>query len=389
MRSIKYKVLLILFVTSIVPLVVLGYISFIKTTEQTTLSIQSSLEALVRTKNDALEQYIYGTENSARSLADTSIFREYIELLNQDLDPAGQRRFDTLTAQVADLLYAFQEANWGRYHHVFLINRANRIVVSPNHGAFQAGSPSSHLGEDTSSNQWAMKALQTGQTTVSDYSSWVESDHNHQMLFYPLKGRNRTVQAVLGFELQIPHEQQLLESSVNLGETGRIFLATTDGVPIEYQGLDERKRLPSEGLRDLQGEEISRGKRPNADGVEVIDIYLRNNRFPWILVAEIEVAEAFKELYRIQWILLTGLLVTLLIVLGMAIFFANTIVNPIKAITHRMDRVSHGELNIDIGGRDRKDEIGAMIHSFDRLIASLKILLNRMQAQKAARSRQD
>jgi HAMP domain-containing protein len=392
MSSIKNKLLLVMLLVSVLPLLVLGLINFFKISELTTASIQSQLETIVKIKNDALEQYISNTEVSARSLGATPAFAQYLEIANSDIGSVDQARLAALKGEISDLLYAFQRSNWGRYHHVFLIDRSQRIVVSPNKVVAvpnspqaitnTAGSPSSHLNEDTSLNRWATEAFNTGLTTVSDYSSWVESDHNHQMLFYPLKGQRGRVEAVLGFELQIPYEQEILQSNVELGEAGKIFLATTDGIPIVYKGFEDQEKIYSSGFRDLRDKNISSERRPNADGVEVIDIYLKNEKYPWVLVAEIETKQVFAGLYTIQWIMLVGLVLTLIVALLLATSFAGTIVKPINELTQWMDRVSHGELNHNVDEKGRSDEIGAMIKSFNRLIASLKVLLRKYQTQR-------
>lgn len=393
MRSIKWKLILVMLAVAVIPLLMLGTINFLKITDLTTSSIQSQLETVARIKNDALEQYITNTQSAAKYLGSTPAFRRYLDLVSNESGQGDSTLIRNLKNQMSDLIFAFQRTNWGRYHHVFLIDRSEKIVVSPNNvlalpnsalAINTAGSPSSHLGEDTSSNQWAKQAFESGETTVSDYSTWVESDHNHQMLFYPLKGANGRVEAVLGFELQIPYENEILQSNVNLGETGRIFLATTDGIPIVYKGFSEQKRMNTAGFEQLEDKNISSERRPNASGVEVIDIYLKNERYPWVLVAEIEAKEAFASLHKIQWLMAGGLLLTLIVALVLSFTFAGTIVNPIKELTSWMDRVSHGEIEVKAAGANRKDEIGEMVRSFNLLIKSLKVLIRKYQVQKNA-----
>ena len=354
-----------------------GY--FNQTTDIFTKSIQDSLLTIVKSKAGALEDYIDSTKTIGQSMASTDAMQRYIAYQPVELALGEVDLSLELASSVENLLYSFQEAHWGRYHHIFLIDQTKRIVISPNHGIKEKGSPSSHLHEDTSSNRWVVNALLSGEVAVTDYSSWVESDHIHQMLFYPIKNVAGVTKAVVGFELQIPHEEKILTSNFELGETGRVFLATTEGVPILYKGMDNEPPLNTNGLAEAQATGFSSGVRENSSGVEVIDLYLKNEKYPWILVAEIETEEAFRNINQLKKIVLIGFSITLLIAIVLSLVFSNNIVNPIKKLTKQMEKVSLGQFNIKLDQIDRNDEIGSMLKAFDRIVVSLRIVMRRYQ----------
>ncbi len=382
MSSIKTKLLMVLLLMAVVPLATLGIINYYQTTDIFTESIQDFLLAIIKSKEDALESYIEATETTGQAIAETDLLQKYIAYEKKDANIQETASFKEVEKQVENLLYSFQEANWGKYHHIFLIDKSKKIVISPNHGKKVKGSPSSHLNEDTSGNIWAMKALLQGMTGVSDYSSWVESDHSHQMLFFPVKDAYGASQAVIGFELQIPHEEKILTEDFKLGETGRVFLTTADGVPIVYKGIENQTPLNTPGIAEAQATGFSTGLRSNAEGISVIDLYLKHKKYPWILVAEIEAKEAFHSLYSIQTTMLVGLLVTLFIALILSILFSNFIVNPIKRLTKQMESVSLGNLDIKVENMERSDEIGKLVQAFNRIVISLKIAMKNYNKSK-------
>ena len=187
-----------------------------------------------------------------------------------------------------------------------------------------------------------MEALAKGTTGVSDFSSWVESDHSHQMLFFPVKNASGSTRAVLGFELQIPHETKILTENFQLGESGKVFLTTAEGVPIVHKGIDQQKPLGTRGITEARANGFSSGLRSNTEGVEVIDLYLKHEKYPWILVAEIEPREAFHSLYSLQTTLVVALVITFAIAIVFSLFFADLIVNPIRKLTEQMEKISLG-----------------------------------------------
>lgn len=382
MNSIRTKLMIVLLLIALVPLAALGIINYSQTTRVFNESIQDSLLTIVQTKNDRLEQYIEDTEKIGQSISETDILKQYISYPRDASNPEAVTAFSALEKQIENILYSFQEANWGKYHHIFLIDNTKRIAISPNHGAAERGSPSSHVGEDTSGNLWANRAFKQGKTIVSDYSSWVESDHTHQMLFFPVKDTAGVTQAVIGFELQIPYEQALLQENFKLGETGKVFLTTTLGVPIVYQGIESQTALQTSGIAEVRNTGLSSGRRANAEGVDVIDLYLANDTYPWILVAEVEASEAFKSLNAIQTTLIIGLILTLFLVGIISLFFTNLIINPITRLTKQMEEISLGNLNIKIDSLQRKDEIGKLAQAFNRMVQGIKMMMRQNTGRK-------
>jgi methyl-accepting chemotaxis protein len=376
MISIKLKLTIALLLMALVPLATLGTINYFQTTDIFTKSIQKFLLDIARTKEGVLENYITTTESAAQTMAETDIFQEYLSYPeNKYLTPEETSQREVVRKQVENILYSFQETHWKQYHHIFLINKFHEIVVSPNHGKEAKGSPSSHLGEDTSENKWVSQALVKGITTVSDFSSWVESDHNHQMLFFPVKGALGKTQAIIGFELQIPYEQTILTQNLKLGETGSVFLTTTEGVPIVYKSIESQIPLDTQGINEAKKTGFSSGLRHNGEGVEVVDLYLKHKKYPWILVAEVEATEAFHDLKIIQKSMTILSLATFLAVVVLALLLSNLIVKPIKHLTKQIEEVSMGKLDVKVDGMKRKDEIGKLVRAFNRTIASLKITM--------------
>src|SRR5581483_7598571 len=64
-------------------------------------------------------------------------------------------------------------------------------------------------------------------------------------------------------------------------------------------------------------------------------------------------------------IIIVGTLAGLLVSFIIAIFVGRSIVAPIRSITEVMRRLSGGETDLEIGYRDRRDEIGTMAEAID------------------------
>jgi len=382
MNTIKSKVTVLVMLIAIVPITTLGVLNYLKTTESFTESAKDFLYTVVKSKAGELESYIHNAELAGQALAKNDAFQDYIKLVSEGESVDNFQQVKATKKAIENLLYSFQETYWGQYHHVFLIGKNKKIIISPNHGEKVKGSPSGHLNEDVSSNSWAMGALIRGTTEISDFSSWIESDHNHQMLFYPVKDAAGETQAVIGFELQIPYEKEILTKDFELGETGKIFLATLSGVPISYKGMNSAPPLRTAGFSEAQREGISSDVRLNAEGVEVIDVYLKSENHPWILVAEIESDEVLSRVNEMQRYVFIGLFLTVITAITLSIMLANFITKPIKHLTEQMAEVSVGGAEVDVAYLDRNDEIGSLARAFSRIVVSLRLVMDRYKKLK-------
>jgi methyl-accepting chemotaxis protein len=68
---------------------------------------------------------------------------------------------------------------------------------------------------------------------------------------------------------------------------------------------------------------------------------------------------------RNQQIIIYGTLIALIVGILIAFIVGRSIVTPIKSITTVMQRLSAGETDVEIGHRDRHDEIGTMVEAID------------------------
>lgn len=381
MFSIRTKLLFLLLPILLALLAGIGYFNYLKAAEMQARSAEETLRKIASARQAAMVEYVESAEKISSAIAAADIVQTYIELTNRNLRGSNnQETLDRLGKRVENLLHSFQEAHWGRYHRIFLINRSNRIVISPEHGIREKGNPSPLLDEDMSSNPWAMEAMQKGKTRVSDYSIREDSGRGQQMLFNPVRDASNRVQAVIGIELQVPYQQQLLTRDFSNGKTGRIYLLSGKGVPI---ASEDHAPLAGDLLTLVKLNGTSAGRRMNARGREVIGHYRKHDQYPWILATEIETGEVFAGLRELQMMLIAGLAGTLALIAILLWSFAGSIARPVRELTSQVERISLGEFNIEIPDTRRRDEVGKLIEAMQRLVFSLQLVSKKLREAKA------
>lgn len=368
MVKLKIKIMSVSFIIALLPLIVLGFLNINKATEIQSQSVQDFLTSIVKLKETALEEYIEDTEFFAESISMNTITQSYLSTKDESKRDA-----------LEELLYNAQEINWGRYHHVFIADTDGKIILSPNHGVRVKGSPSSHTNSDISASTWFKAALESVQ--VTDYSTFSEADHYHQMLLYPIKNKDGKTLGVLGFELMILYEQKILSDKLDLGKTGQIFLATLDGTPVVHNKGEEKAKLETPGIQDAITNGFSIGHTVNSASVPVIGFYLKNEKHPWILVAEIEEKEAFSSIDAMKNYFMAGLLVTSLLVVILSLVLSNYLVNPIKKISEAANKIAGGDFNAEIPAVSTNDEVQELGDSMLLLTGAIKFLKNEKNAK--------
>ena len=377
--KIKTKFFLVTVLIAVIPIIG-GLVILNNTIQIVEESTEDTIAQVSLLKERALEAYIEETESIGNFFQQSAVVQEYLISLEKESDPK-------LESAVMDLLYSVQETNWGKYHHVFLLDETEKIILSPAHGKVVRGSPSSHVGEDTANNKWAREALTTGVTTISDYSNWTESDHSHQMLFFPLKNLDNITKAVLGFEMQIPYELAILAKDIELGESARAFIVSETGVNITYELSENQVMIDSVGIQKALSEGYYSGAATNENGVKVIGTYRKHDTYPWILAVEIDEKEALKNVHDIRNFFILSILLSTLLVAVIAYSLINNLINPINRLTAVAKSIADGNLQIrsDITSND---EIGAMSQAYNKMADTILESQSDLEAKVKERTKE-
>jgi methyl-accepting chemotaxis protein len=109
--------------------------------------------------------------------------------------------------------------------------------------------------------------------------------------------------------------------------------------------------------------------------------HARGNAFGWVLAIQQDESEVFAQRQRLQLFALGLLGITVVIVLFIALISARALVRPIRSLTEVAERMSMGDLNmqIDIASRD---EIGLLAQAIGRMQTSLRLAMDRLRRKR-------
>jgi len=169
------------------------------------------------------------------------------------------------------------------------------------------------------------------------------------------------------------------------GNTGFAFLVDETGKVVAHQ---IRQFVLTQ--RNLSSHPLVRQYRQDkrSDAVSFTDAsgqqmqgYMRGNKFGWVLAIQQADEEVFAEHRQAEKFAMYLLILTVVLVLLIAWLAARSIVRPINELTEVAERMSMGELDMEIKVKS-KDEIGQLAQAIGRMQTSLSMAIDRLRRRR-------
>jgi methyl-accepting chemotaxis protein len=168
------------------------------------------------------------------------------------------------------------------------------------------------------------------------------------------------------------------------GQTGTIFIADQDGKVIAHQNdkfVQEQKDLSKHPL-------VLAAKSALMNLVEFKDFnnndsigFARKTQLGWTIAVQQEKMEAFAALQKARRTALLLFVVTVISIVIIAYFASKAIVKPIRKLTEAANRISVGELSVEIE-KVSQDEIGDLADAITRMQDSIRLSIERLRRKK-------
>jgi methyl-accepting chemotaxis protein len=202
------------------------------------------------------------------------------------------------------------------------------------------------------------------------------------VLAIPIKRNGRLV-GVLANAMKIDDISKRI-ATWKQGKTGFAFLVDEKGKVVAHQVQDyvnKQKNLSQHPL-------VSALKKGQSGNIYFRDENgdtqmgnVRRTKYGWALAIQQLEKEAFQALKKDQQFAYLLLTVTVIVVCLIAWFSGRTIVAPIQRLTDAADRISIGELDVEIK-LNSKDEIAALGNAIARMQDSIRLSIERLRRRR-------
>jgi methyl-accepting chemotaxis protein len=188
---------------------------------------------------------------------------------------------------------------------------------------------------------------------------------------------------IVGNDYKLRNQSRfLIEDSTNyfrVMEESGVSAKTIEKIR-NFQSTIGLQKVKTAGIEAALRGEAGTGRFPDYRGVMVFSSYMPLNipGVHWVIMSEIDLAEAFAPLYSIRKGILLGFLVLIVLIVVVAVLFSRTITNPLRGLTADAEELAKGNLDVSIDSSG-EDEIGALAKSFQTMQTSIRDLVRRQE----------
>lgn len=189
--------------------------------------------------------------------------------------------------------------------------------------------------------------------------------------------------AVKGVLAQAMTLTKISEKIVNnkIGETGFTFLVDEKGQVIAHPNAEMTKSRVDlsdhPALKNLQDGKTSTIFN-DLNGAKIVAVAQKTSK-GFTMVSQQSYAEAYQMIKAQNQQALFLLLATLVLVLVGAVFVSKWLTAPIRNLTEIADKYSQGQLDLEISGLNRTDEIGQLSQAIERMGTSISLAMKRLR----------
>ena len=261
------------------------------------------------------------------------------------------------------------------YYDLFLIDPTGYVFYSVTKGSDYQTNMVNGPYVDSGLGKLVQDTLKTGEYGLSDFSPYPPSNGDPAAFIAKPVTKDGKTELIVALQLSMEAINHIMQQRDGMGETGETYLVGYDYLMRSDSYLDPKNHsvkasfaTPSKGtvnsvavkkaLDGQTGSEIV----IDYNGNPVLSSYapLQIGGFTWALLAEIDEAEAFAVIEKMNWLIIfIGLFGSITIVI-IGFFIARSISEPIVKMTRAMENISKGNTNFEIPKINNKSEIGSM-----------------------------
>jgi len=387
LRSIRGQLIVGFLALAMIPLLVMGSISFISAQQSLQDSITNTLDGLGAAKAEQLNAWLADTGRMAQTLAVLPGIRGVEGSSNIGVkvisDLRGSPENRELYEQAVDTARAALEAFatvYVRIDAAYLIDTNGLVVVSTNQDLVRDGTRVQEVGNID---------FQTGlrSTAVGDIVLSVDGVSRVFIVVTPVVNPNGTTVGVLALRVNVEAINEIVANYAGLGATGESYIVhigdRTLRTPARFMLANfEQQRIDTYALQQAAAG-IPQGSAQYTDyrGNQVLGNWQSLANTDWVIISEIDVSEAFGPVTALGGIMILVALIVVVIVSMTSLGIANSIARPIVSITQSATRVANGDLNAQ-ANVNSTSETGVLAAAFNQMTENLRQMVESERASK-------
>jgi methyl-accepting chemotaxis protein len=284
-----------------------------------------------------------------------------------------------------EAFFAKYIAQYG-YYDLFLIHPQGHIFYTAKHEADYNTNILAGKYANSGLGKLVQEVLKTKAFGITDYAPYAPSnDEPAAFSAQPLLHKG-TVEIVVAVQLSDVELSKIMLQRAGMGKTGEAYLVGSDKLMRSNSFLDPVNRSikasfanPTTGAVDTEASRAALAGETRTQMIKdyrntsVLSAYtpVKVGNTTWALLVEIDKAEAFAALTKVEWSLGMTALLSLVIIIGIAWLLTRSIKHPLAHLVDISKAIAAGNLNNDIKVTG-KDEMGQLLQAFADMQTQLR-----------------
>jgi len=240
------------------------------------------------------------------------------------------------------------------------------------------------------------KLIQTVSSTlqfeIADFEPYAPSfDAPSSFIAIPVLNRSKEPVIFVALQLSLDSINTMMQLREGMGETGETYLVGDDfkmrsdsfldpsghSVSASFAGSVDQNGVQTKASQSALGGSVGTEQITDYNGNQVLSSYspIQIGDTRWAVIAEIDVAEAFRAIDKINYWLVIGVIFTLLITVALALFISRLIIKPLGGEPRDMmelaNRIASGDLSYQFKHRGHEGSVYASLQSMSTSLSSL------------------
>jgi methyl-accepting chemotaxis protein len=374
-RSIQGQLMFWFLLLGLVPLIGMGTVSFISADSALRSSIQDSLTAIAEAKATRLEAWLGDTGRIARALAalpdiEGSSGTSGIDAIHTYRNNREAREiYDQAYGNALRAMTAYVDT-YSRVDSVFLMQTDGEVLVSTEPDLIAEGDNIKEVHPDV---------FETGMadTFVTDVRRSINGVDNIIISVTPVRGANGETAGVLMIRNNLGTLNAIMNDRTGMGETGETYLVNLDTGLMMSESIFVENAILNQSVNTLAVQQTRAGVPRGSDeafdyrGETVVSAWRQLEGENWLVVADIDRAEAYKPTSDLSTLVIGMVIGTAIIITGLSYWVARSISRPIVRVTDAATRIASGELDrrAEVATRN---EVGLLASAFNTMTDNLQ-----------------
>ncbi len=404
---IRRKQLTALLVIALIPLLLMGLVSYDIAMDKLQDQAAEQLEGVRNLKGKIVQTYFAERRKDLEQLADI-MARLYDAGADKMTAPQGKKRTSDkadstaaiknivsprLKGGTADMIKDFRK-EWG-FENIYLISRLGYVFHAARHGSDRYTNLLSGPYKNTSLGRLTANVLRTKSFGMADFENYMPMQHAPAAFMAQPVVLNGKVRFVVAVQLSISQINAIAGEQTGLGESGHTYfvghdkLLRNDSQRLKKQSalttiLSPEHKVDTEATRSaLRGDSGTKLSK-NAQGIRALSSWqplsvvapnpVNTEGIRWALITEVDESEVVKPMRTFALIIAGTMAMAVLLVVGGAYFLSGGLTRQIKHIMALLSEIGIGNFSARCKVVSR-DELGVMANSLNAMLDNVMHLI--------------